>query len=166
MHISKKDIATTRSYCWLGPNVRLSRSPIGIPNRSERRSVFESSFRSLRATRKEILNYRSLSVPAPVVFFAAKAALSLRNYSSLFFSKSRVKVQHEGSASRRSSATMNGTRWVMSPDTNATSRESRSSLETSTLRSPSARRQRGCGLRPTIERVSPLPCFSLDELGR
>src|SRR5438874_2704560 len=38
-----------------------------------------------------------------------------------------------GSASRPSSATMKGTRWAISPETNATSRESRSSLETMTL---------------------------------
>jgi len=37
-----------------------------------------------------------------------------------------------GSASRPSSATMNGTRWAISPATNATSRDRRSSLETRT----------------------------------
>src|SRR5215216_6527042 len=38
-----------------------------------------------------------------------------------------------GSASRPSSATMNGTRCAISPETNATSRDSRSSLATRTL---------------------------------
>jgi hypothetical protein len=38
-----------------------------------------------------------------------------------------------GSASRPSSATMNGTRWAIRPTTKATSRESRSSLATTTL---------------------------------
>ena len=71
-----------------------------------------------------------------------------------------------GPASRPSSATMKGTRCAISPDTNATSRESRSSLETSTLHLAGPRSsQRGCKLRPAIERVSPLPCFSFDELG-
>jgi hypothetical protein len=71
----------------------------------------------------------------------------------------------KGSASRPSSATMKGTRCAMSPDTNATSRESLSSLETSTLHLGPAGCSQGCGkLRPPIERVEALAGFGLYEL--
>ena len=71
-----------------------------------------------------------------------------------------------GSASRPSSATMNGTRCAIRPDTNATSRESRSSLETRTQHlAVRAGAERGCELRPPIERVGALAGFGLDVLG-
>ena len=64
----------------------------------------------------------------------------------------------KGSASRPSSATMKGTRCAISPDTNATSRESLSSLETTTqhlaLRA-AARAAASCGRRSSAS--VPLP---------
>ena len=72
----------------------------------------------------------------------------------------------KGSASRPSSATMKGTRCAISPETNATSRESRSSLETSTAASRFAG---GCEsrreLRSPIERIGALAAFSFDVFG-
>ena len=61
---------------------------------------------------------------------------------------------------------MNGTRCAISPATNATSRESRSSLDTRTqhLRGL-GRSQRGGELGPPVERVGALAGFGLDELG-
>src|SRR3982074_1861154 len=69
-----------------------------------------------------------------------------------------------GSASRPSWATMKGTRWAVSPETNATSRESRSSLETSPAHlAGGAGSQCRRELRPPIEGVRPLPGFGLHK---
>src|SRR5688500_8410970 len=54
----------------------------------------------------------------------------LRNQPSFLLGQGRVEVERNGSPSRPGSATMSGTRWAIRPETNATSRESRSSLET------------------------------------
>jgi hypothetical protein len=71
----------------------------------------------------------------------------------------------KGSASRPSSATMKGTRCAISPETKATSRESRSSLETRTLQRAlraAARAAASCGRR---SRVGALAGFRLDVFG-
>src|SRR5215212_5119578 len=64
----------------------------------------------------------------------------------------------KGSASGPSSATMNGTRWLIRPAMNATSRLSRSRFATSTG-------QRRRQLRPAIQRVGPFAGLDLDPLG-
>ena len=71
-----------------------------------------------------------------------------------------------GSASRPSSATMNGTRCAIRPATKATSRDSRSSLETRTQHFAALAAGQGGGeLRPAVERVGALAGLGLDELG-
>jgi hypothetical protein len=75
-----------------------------------------------------------------------------------------VQVQHTGVGVAPESATMNGTRWAISPATNATSRERRSSFETSTQHFAAFAGEGGCQLRTTIQYVGAFPCFSLDEL--
>ena len=68
-----------------------------------------------------------------------------------------------GSASAPSSATMNGTRCAISPAMKATSRESRSSLETITGHlAERARSQGGSEAWPAIERVGTFAGFDLD----
>jgi hypothetical protein len=70
----------------------------------------------------------------PVGFLAASAALvrsAMRRRS--FSAKAAYRCSINGSASRPSSATMKGTRCAIRPATKATSRESRSSLATTTL---------------------------------
>jgi hypothetical protein len=71
----------------------------------------------------------------------------------------------KGSASRPSSATIKGTRCAISPETNATSRESLSSLEITTqhLALRGCRQGRG-KLRPPIERIGAFAGFGLDKL--
>src|SRR4051812_29052749 len=74
----------------------------------------------------------------------------------------------KGSASRPSSATMNGTRCAMRPATNATSRDSRSSFETRTLHlavRAAARAAASWGLGASVERIGALAGLGLDELG-
>ena len=70
----------------------------------------------------------------------------------------------KGSASRPSSATIKGTRCAISPETNATSRESLSSLEITTqhLALRGCRQGRG-KLRPPIERIGAFAGFGLDK---
>src|SRR5215213_6259992 len=72
----------------------------------------------------------------------------------------------KGSASRPSSATMNGTRCAIRPATNATSRESRSSFDTTTQHLAllaAARAAASCGRRSSAS--APLPVSALDVLG-
>ena len=78
----------------------------------------------------------SLRLPsfAPAAFLACSAALVRSEISRRSFSANAAyRCSMNGSASRPSSATMNGTRWAIRPATNATSRDSRSSLDTTTL---------------------------------
>src|SRR5215216_4783965 len=73
----------------------------------------------------------------------------------------------KGSASAPSSATMNGTRWATREATNATSRESRSSLATITgqrFARPVANAEASSGA--AIDRIRTLAGLHFDELGR
>ena len=92
---------------------------------------FASAARMLRHVR--LCGLPSL---APCAFLAANAALVRSEIKRRSFSASAAyRCSMKGSASRPSSATMNGTRYAISPATNATSRDSRSSLETDRTRS-------------------------------
>jgi hypothetical protein len=71
-----------------------------------------------------------------------------------------------GSASRPSSATMNGTRCAIRPATKATSRDRRSSFETKTQHFAALAQARGGReLWPPVDRVGALAGLGLDELG-
>ena len=71
---------------------------------------------------------------APLAFFACRAAIVRSDISRRSFSANAAyRCSMNGSASRPSSATMKGTLCAIKPETNATSRESRSSSETTML---------------------------------
>jgi hypothetical protein len=126
--------------------------------------------RAMRPTSPATRMFEGFPSFAPIDLRTAGAAFVRSDIRRRSFSASAAyRCSMKGSASRPSSATMNGTRCAISPATKATSRDRRSSLETRTQHLAAfawARAAASCGRRSIASAPSPVSASTYSAMIR